>query len=59
MKQCVFCRKDILPGQAAVSIVGGLMDPEEPDFFVADQDVLIESYAHREELLAKLQPPVA
>lgn len=47
MSACVLCRKDIEPGTPAVSIVGGLFPKEDPDFFMIDETVLIESHAHR------------
>lgn len=54
MKKCVFCKKDIGPRLPAISVVGGLFDPDEPTFFVVDESVMDECYSHRECLLTAL-----
>jgi hypothetical protein len=36
-------------------MVGGLLDPDDPEFFVADEEVLATSYSHKECLLKKLK----
>jgi hypothetical protein len=38
-----------------VELVGGLLDPDDPEFFVIDESVLVISYVHRECLLKKLR----
>ena len=55
MSQCVFCEKEIEPGTAAVSVVGGLFPKEDRDFFMVDETVLSESYAHLPCLLAVIR----
>lgn len=55
MKTCALCRGQIKPATPIVEMVGGLLDPEDPDFFVADEEVLVTSYVHRECLMKKLQ----
>jgi hypothetical protein len=52
---CPLCKKEIIPGTAAVSIVGGMFPREEPDLFVVDEQVLRESYAHLPCLLKTLR----
>ena len=51
MRSCSLCRGRVLPGTTAVSIVGGLFPVEDPDFFMVDEAVLSESYAHLECLI--------
>lgn len=55
MKTCALCRGEIKPATPVVEMVGGLLDPEDPEFFVIDESVLVTSYAHRECLVKKLQ----
>jgi hypothetical protein len=54
MNKCVFCKEDIKPRLPAISIVGGLFDPDDPAFFVVDEDVMSECYSHRECLVKAL-----
>ena len=53
MTKCVLCPNPIEPGTRAVSIVGGLFPESDPDFFMIDESVLIESYVHLECLLKR------
>ena len=46
MKECFLCKKEIAPGTPATSLVGGFLPVEEPDFFMVDEGVLKETYAH-------------
>ena len=55
MKTCVLCRQSILPATPTVELAGGLFDPEDPEFFVIDEAVLVVSHVHRDCLLRKLQ----
>jgi len=62
MTRCVLCSEEIEPGTPAVSIAGGLFPREEPDLFMIDEQVLRESHAHLDCLLASVravarQPP--
>ena len=41
--------------QVVIELVGGLFDPQDEDFFVVDESVLVTSYIHRECLLKKLK----
>ena len=54
-QKCFVCKVLIEPGIAATEIVGGLFDPEDPDFFVVDESVCTVTYAHRDCLISKLQ----
>ena len=49
--KCALCPIPIEPGTRAVSIVGGLFPQSDPDFFMVDETVMLESYAHLECLL--------
>jgi hypothetical protein len=55
MKICALCKSRLLPATPIVEIVGGLLDPEDPEFFVIDEQVMMTSHIHRECLLRKLQ----
>lgn len=46
MSNCALCKKIIEPGTKAVSIVGGQFPREEPDFFMVDESIMVESHAH-------------
>ena len=54
MKACVLCKKAIAPAVAAVELVGGLFDPEDPEFFVTDEDVMAVTHIHRECLVESI-----
>lgn len=54
MSVCVLCKKEIEPGTPTVSVVGGQFPREEQDFFMVDETVLSESYAHLPCLLEAL-----
>lgn len=43
---CSLCNRQIDPGTPAVSVVGGLFPLADPDFFMTDESVLREAYAH-------------
>lgn len=43
---CSLCGQQIVPGTPAVSVVGGMFPVEDPDFFMTDEEVMRESYAH-------------
>jgi hypothetical protein len=55
MKACALCKGQIQPASPAVELAGGLFDPDDPDFFVIDESVLVVSYAHRDCLLKQLK----
>jgi len=55
MKTCVLCKKTIPPATPTVEFVGGLFDPDDPEFFVMDESVLVVSHTHRDCLLQQLQ----
>ena len=55
MKTCVLCKGEIRPASPVIELVGGLFDPQDEDFFVVDESVLVTSYIHRECLLKKLK----
>jgi hypothetical protein len=55
MKTCALCRGEIKPATPIVEMVGGLLDPEDPEFFVTDEEILVTSYVHRDCLMKKLQ----
>jgi hypothetical protein len=46
--KCVLCSKDIAPGTPTVEFIGGLFDPEDPEFFVVDESVLSATHTHRD-----------
>lgn len=48
MKPCAICKLPIQPGTATVSIVGGQFPVGDPDFFMIDDTILVESYVHRD-----------
>lgn len=52
MTRCVFCEEEIQPGTRAASIAGGMFPREEPDIFMIDAEVLVESHAHLDCLVA-------
>ena len=54
--RCFLCTVEIKPATKAVEILGGLFDPADPTFFVADRSVCDVSYAHLECLVKKLKP---
>lgn len=54
MPTCSICKRDIEPRTAAVEFVGGLFDPEDPIFFVADESVMNVSHCHLQCLLSTL-----
>ena len=56
---CSICEKEIKPGTPAVSVVGGLFPVDDPDFFMADEEVLRESYAHRDCMVRAVKKGVA
>ena len=51
MRACSLCKNEIGLGSPTVSIVGGQFPREDPDFFMVDETVLSESYAHLKCLL--------
>jgi hypothetical protein len=55
MKTCALCRGEIKPGTPVVESVGGLFDPEDPEFFVIDESVMVTSHIHRDCLVKKLK----
>ena len=44
---CEICGQGIRVGDKVVRLAGGLLDPEDPQFFVEDQDILREAHVHR------------
>lgn len=59
MKACPLCKQPIQPATPVVELAGGLFDPQDPDFFVIDEGVLVISHVHRECLLSRLKTPAA
>lgn len=57
MNKCPFCKEEIQPGTPVVSLVGGLFPVEEPDFFMIDNEILAECYAHLPCLRTRLVTP--
>jgi len=55
MKTCIACREKIKPATPIVEVVGGLLDPDDPDFFVVDEGVMPTTYVHRECLIKKFK----
>lgn len=52
---CSICKGEIEPRTAAIEFVGGLFDPEDPEFFIVDEGVMRPSHAHLDCLLKALR----
>lgn len=44
--KCSICHEDIGTRKATVNVVGGLFPEEDPDFFMIDETIMKELYAH-------------
>jgi len=56
MKECALCRTALEAGRPGVELAGGFFDPQDPEFFIIDDSVMVVSYMHLECLLKTLTP---